>query len=113
MQEKLEDEQKENKFDYLRLMKFLFKNEYKALSNDERILYSLLLEHHQESVKKGWVDEDNKIFILFKREEMMSVLGCSKTTIIKAMKTLNKFGLLEEKRQGLCKPNLIYLKIPL
>lgn len=40
----------------------------------------------------------------------MEDLSCSKPTCIKIMKELDSFGLIERKRKGLGKPDIIYVK---
>jgi len=39
------------------------------LSNNARILYILLLDRHKVSVKNGWFDENDEVYIFFKKEE--------------------------------------------
>ncbi len=57
----------------------------------------------------GWVEDDGTIYLIFKREELSDVLGLCETTVWRAMKQLKAVGLIGEKRQGLTKPNLIYI----
>jgi len=94
---------------FYQLPKFLFDAEFKGLSNDARVLYSLLRNRHEISVKNGWYDKNNEVYIYFKREDMQTMLDLSDKTVAKAMKDLKSFSLLEEIKQGLGKPNRIYL----
>lgn len=57
----------------------------------------------------GWVEDDGTIYLIFKREELSDILGLCETTVWRAMKQLKAVGLIGEKRQGLTKPNLIYI----
>jgi len=83
------------------------------LTNNARILYTLLLDRHRISVKNNWFDDNGEVYIYFKREEMENQIGLSKVTIIKVMQELKDVLLVEEKQQGLNKPNKIYLLSPI
>jgi len=94
---------------FYQLPKFLFDAEFDGLSNDARVLYALLRNRHEISVKNGWFDEKDEVFLYFKREDMQTILGLSERTIAKIMRDLKSYRLLEETQQGLGKPNRIYL----
>jgi len=82
------------------------------ISNNARILYTLLLDRHRISIKNGWFDDNGEVYIYFKREEMENQIGLSKITVLKVMQELKDLFLVEEKKQGLNKPNKIYLLSP-
>jgi len=82
------------------------------LSNNARILYTLLLDRHKVSVKNGWFDENGEVYIFYKKEEMEKHLGLSKVTVIKVMRELKELFLVKEKKQGLNMPNKIYILFP-
>ena len=50
------------------------------------------------------------MYIIFPVQEVMDVLGCADNKATKLFRELEKFGLIERKRRGLGKPNLIYVK---
>jgi hypothetical protein len=89
--------------------KFLFIGELKKLTNDARVLYSLLRDRHDLSIKNNWIDDKGKVYLIFSRENMCDILGVSDKTVTKAINTLKKFRLIEEERLGQGKPNKIYL----
>ena len=62
------------------------------------------------SVKNGWLDEQGRVYIIFPVQEVMDALGCADNKATKLFRELEKFGLIERKRRGLRKPNLIYVK---
>ena len=62
------------------------------------------------SVKNGWLDEQGRVYIIFPMQEVMDALGCADNKATKLFRELKKFGLIERKRRGLGKPNLIYVK---
>ncbi len=94
---------------YFQMPKFLFSAEYKALKSDSRVIYSLLKDRHQISTYKKMANKNGEIFIIYPREKMAELLDISVPTVRKAMKQLVDLGLIEEERQGINKPNLIYL----
>jgi hypothetical protein len=95
--------------------RFLLAGEFAGnkISNNARILYMLLLDRHRISVKNDWFDDNGEVYIFFKREEMEAQLGLSERTIAKVVQELKDFFLVEEKQQGLNKPNKIYLLSPI
>jgi len=97
------------KHTFYQMPKFLFEGEFKNLNNDARVLYSVLKDRHELSLCNQWVNEDNEVYIIFSRAEMCEVLGLSENTILKAMKTLKEYKLVEEDRIGLGQANRIYL----
>jgi hypothetical protein len=82
------------------------------LSNNARVLYTLLLDRHKISVKNGWHDKKGEVYIYFKREEMEKRLGLSERTIVKVIRELISHSLVMETQQGLNMPNQIYLLSP-
>lgn len=79
------------------------------LNSDSKILYAFLLDRLSLSQKNHWIDEERNIYLIFTREEVQEKLNLSDKTVTKAFKQLNETGLVQEKRQGLGKPNLIYV----
>ena len=98
-------------FSYFRVPKILFRDiKFKDLSNDAKTLYGILLDRMGLSVKNGWLDEQGRVYIIFPVQEVMDALGCADNKATKLFRELEKFGLIERKRRGLGKPNLIYVK---
>ncbi len=82
---------------FYQLPKFLFAEPYlSGLSNDGKILYALLRDRHSLSLKNGWVNNNNEIFILYSRQDMCEMIGRSLPTVRKVMKELIEYGLIEE-----------------
>jgi hypothetical protein len=111
---KNEEENDLGSFSFFRIPRRLIKDErYRKMSNDAKILYSLLLDRTALSIKKGWVDEENRVYIIYTMENMMEDVGCSKPTCVKILKELDSIhgiGLIEKKRRGCGKPDIIYVK---
>ena len=98
-------------FSYFRVPKILFRDiKFKDLSTDAKTLYGILLDRMGLSVKNGWLDEQGRVYIIFPVQEVMDALGCADNKATKLFRELEKFGLIERKRRGLGKPNLIHVK---
>lgn len=94
---------------YYQMPKFLFEGELENLSNDARVLYSLLRDRHELSIKNQWINDNGEVYLIFSRENMCEMLKLSRPTITKAMNDLKKYNLIDEKRLGQGKANHIYL----
>ena len=96
---------------YYKVPQELFTSElYKdKLNSDAKILYAFLLDRLTLSSKNNWVNENGEVYLIYTRQELQEKLGLSEKTCIKAFKQLNDCKLIFEKRQGLGKPNLIYV----
>ena len=98
-------------FSFYRIPKALFQEpRFQRLSTDAKILYSILLDRMSLSVKNGWLDEQNRVFIIFTIEDVKRALCCADNKATKLLRELEKFGLIERKRRGLGKPSLVYVK---
>ena len=99
-------------FSFYRIPKAIFTEpNFRELSTDAKVLYGILLDRMSLSLKNQWLDAQNKVYIIFTVEEIMDALNCANQKATRLMVELEKqAGLIERKRQGLGKPNLIYVK---
>lgn len=102
-------------FSFLRVPRLLIKDErFRPLSSDAKLLYGLILDRMALSMKNGWLDEENRVYIIYTVDSMMEDLGIrSRATCAKIIKELDSntgIGLIEKKRRGLGKPDIIYVK---
>ena len=78
------------------------------ISNESKILYALLLDRRELSVKNKYMDSKG-VYCFFSREEACELLHCRKQKTINTFKELKKYGLIEEEiRRG--KAPKIYVK---
>lgn len=82
---------------------------YFSMKLESKFAYALLKDRFELSVKNKWVDEENNVFLIFTVKELEKVLGCGKNKVIQIKKELTEYGLLEEERQGLNRPNRLYV----
>ena len=98
---------------FYQVPKALFKNsKYKSLSLGPKLMYSILRDRLDLSIKNNWKDENGFIYLIFSVEELMDLLEMSNKIIIKYKKRLAKYGLIFEKRLGQGKANRIYILKP-
>lgn len=103
-----------DQYSFYRIPKALFQDEYfKNLSSDAKILYGLMLDRMSLSIKNQWFDEQNRAYIYFSIEDIMELLNCGRNKAVKSLQELDQekgIGLIEKKRQGFGKTNIIYVK---
>ena len=101
-------------FSFYRVPRLLIKDErFKGLSSDAKLLYGLMLDRMSLSMKNGWLDDENRAYIIYTIDNIREDLGCSKEKAVKVLAELDKakgIGLVEKIRRGLGKPDIIYVK---
>ena len=98
-------------FSFYRIPKALFQEQrFQNLSTDAKTLYGILLDRMSLSAKNGWLDEQNRVFIIFTIEDVKRSLCCADNKATKLLRELEEFGLIERKRRGLGRPSLVYVK---
>lgn len=98
-------------YTFYRIPKVLFTDpSYRRISSDAKILYGLMLDRMGLSVRNGWLDDCNRVFIYFTLEDALEYLCCGHTKAVGLFGELDKHGLIERKKQGQGKPTKIYVK---
>ena len=101
-------------YSFYRIPKMLFTAEcFRSLSCEAKVLYGLMLDRMGLSIKNRWIDEEDRVYIVFTVEETAELMNCGTQKAVKLMKELdtdNGIGLIEKKRLGMGKPNVIYVK---
>ena len=76
-------------FSFIRVPKIFFENEaYRSMSAEAKILYGFLLDRVSVSLKNGWKDDQNRIFIICTIEEIMGKLGCGNKKAVQILTEL-------------------------
>lgn len=100
-----------DQFNFIRIPKALITDEiFDTLSVNAKMLYGVLLDRMNLSMKNGWIDGDNRVYIHYQISDIMEDLKMARATAVKYMNELEEFGLVEKKRQGLGRANIIYVK---
>ncbi|MDD7178401.1 MAG: replication initiator protein A [Lachnospiraceae bacterium] len=98
------------RYHFLIVPKLLMKDaRFSHVSSEAKLMYGLLLDRNALSQKNGWLDEQNRVYIIYTIEEMRRDLGCATEKISKVLKELETIGLLYRKRNGRGKPNYLYV----
>lgn len=102
-------------FSFLRVPKVLFtdKEHFGGLSNEAKMLYGFLLERMSLSRRNNWIDELNRVYIVFPIEEIEELLGVSHdkaNNLLKELDDVKGIGLVSKKRRGLGLPSILYVK---
>lgn len=101
-------------YTFFRIPKLLFTDSrYAGISVEAKVLYGLLLDRMGLSLKNGWLDEEGRVYIIFTIADIKAMLGCAEQKVNKLLRELDSaggIGLIERRRRGLGKPNVIYVK---
>lgn len=79
------------------------------LSDTSKILYSILCDLLPQSVKNGWYDNNQNIYIKFSVEKLSKLLNKSVDTIVSCKKELEVNELIKIVKKGYGKADIIFL----
>lgn len=97
--------------DYYVLPKLLFENErYDGLSIRAILLYMVLLDRIQLSVRYGRVDDNGLVWTTLDTDIITEELGCSPRSLTRAYKELEDIGLIERKAVNYSERWRIYVR---
>jgi hypothetical protein len=96
------------------LPKILFEKPiYENMRLDAKVAYAMLKDRLDLSFKNNWIDEDGNIYLVYSNSNLMKILNCSKSTLLRIKKQLTEYGLIREIQQSTSKSgnlaNRIYL----
>ena len=102
-----------NQFTFYRIPKQLFVNPaFSGRSSDAKVLYGLMLDRMSLSIKNGWKDSEDRVFIYFTLSEIQELMNCGHNKGVRILAELDSekgIGLIERIKQGLGKPSKIYV----
>lgn len=101
-------------FSFIKIPKVLFddKKRFGKLSIGAKFMYGLLLDRMSLSRKNNWLDNQNRVYIVFPIEDIKEQLGICGETAVKLLKELddeNGIGLIKKKRRGQGMTSIIYV----
>lgn len=100
-------------YSFYRVPKVLFLEPvFQKLSTDAKLLYGLMLDRMQLSIRNHWLDEQGRVYIYFTIESVMEALACGNKKAGQLMAELDDkkgIGLITRIRQGQGKPDRIYI----
>lgn len=101
---------KKDEFSFYKFPKALFSERYKDISNEAKLLYTLLYDRLSLSKKNDWYDRDHHLYIYFTIKEVTQKLNIDHDKASRLFKELEKVHLIKRQRQGQGKPSVIYVK---
>ena len=100
-----------DQFSFIRIPKIMLTDSvFQELSMAAKVLYGVLLDRMNLSMKNGWLDEEKRVYIIYQIGEIQEDLGFSKKKAMDLLTELEVFGLLQKKRRGHGLPNILYVK---
>ena len=98
---------------YVPFPRFLLQDETLCeISNDAKVLYTLLLDRANISRQNGYIEPDGTIRLYFTLEQAQTKLHRSRQSATRIFRELEYSGLIVRRKQGLGKPALITLNYP-
>ena len=95
---------------YMQMPRWLFSDpRYADMSLDAKVAYTFLLNRFQLSRRKGWINDEGEVFVIFPRLELAKELRVCEKRITAAFRALADRQLIWEKRCGRGDANQIYL----
>lgn len=92
---------------------FLKDSVYYSMTLTSKSLYSILADRNSVSIKNKWIDEENKVYFIYKQEDLCDITGIKDPkTLRKYLKELETYELIERKKQGFNLPDRFYLIHP-
>ena len=83
------------------LPKILFESDrYKQMRIDTKVAYAILKDRLSLSLKNNWIDEAGYIYLVYSNANLMEILNCSKSTLLRIKKQLTEYGLIYEVKQS-------------
>ena len=95
---------------YMQMPRWLFSDpRYADMNLDAKVTYTFLLNRFQLSRRKGWVNDQGEVFVIFPRLALAEELRICEKRVTAAFRTLAERELIWEKRCGRGDANQIYL----
>ena len=98
-------------YTFYRIPKVLFTDPgFRRITADAKILYDLMLDRMGLSIRSGWLDEQEHVFIYFTLEEAMDAMCCGHNKAGVPVHRVRQGGLIERKKQDQGRPTKIHVK---
>ena len=95
---------------YMQMPRWLFSDpRFADMSLDAKVAYTFLLNRFQLSRRKGWVNDQGEVFVIFPRVALARELRVCEKRVTAAFRVLAERQLIWEKRCGRGDANQIYL----
>ena len=95
---------------FIQLPNALFEGALAEMSSDGKMLYSLLMNRRSLSEKNNLTDARGMTIVYFTNQEVCKRLQCGHDKATKLFRELENYKLISRRKQGLGKPDMIYVK---
>lgn len=95
---------------FIQLPNALFEGALAELSSEGKLLYSLLMNRRSLSEKNNLTDAQGRTIVYFTNREVCEKLQCGHDKVTKLFRELENFKLISRRKQGLGRPDMIYVK---
>ena len=96
---------------FIQLPNALFEGALAGLSSDGKMLYSLLMNRRLLSEKNDLTDAQGETIVYFTNHEVCEKLKCAHDKATRLFRELERYDLISRRKQGLGKPDMIYVKV--
>lgn len=97
---------------YMPFPRFLMDDSFAELSNDAKVLYTLMLDRASISKVNEYIENDGTIRLYFTVEQAQKKLHRSRQSVTRIFQQLERSGLICRRKQGLGRPAVITLNYP-
>lgn len=102
---------KADQYSFIRVPKLLVTDkEFASLTIRAKMLYGLLLDRMDISMKNKWIDNENRVYVIYPIREIQEDLNITKKKAMEALTELEQKGLVEKQVRGSGMSNLLYIK---
>jgi len=100
-----------DKFSFIRIPKALLtENTFAALSSQAKILYGIMVDKMDDSMRNKWQDDAGRVYIVYPVSEIQADLQLSRRKVIDCLAELEQIGLIERRKRGRGLPSILYVK---
>ena len=89
---------------------FLTHERYRDVPSETKYLYALMLDRVSLSMRKGWRENDGRVFIYFTLNDVKRLLNVGKNKAVNLFKQLETLGLIHRRKQGQGKPARVFVR---
>lgn len=100
-----------DQYSFIRIPRLLITGkEFSALTIQAKMLYGLLLDRMGMSKKNKWLDQENRVYVIYPIKEIQHDMNITKKKAMEILAELEEKGLVQKQIRGSGMPNLIYIK---
>lgn len=100
-----------DQYNFIRIPKVLMTEEsFDSLSIQSKLLYGMLIDRMSASWKNQWIDEENRVYIVYPIQEIQRDMKVSKHKAIDCLAELENIGLVEKRLRGNGRATQLYVK---